>query len=74
MSYTYNAGGTLPTKKDANGNTESYSYDTYGRLTAIPDRGQTFTYDTCPANDASAPALPANWWRPSSAAWWVPTT
>ncbi len=48
MGYTYNADGTLATKKDANGNTESYSYDAYQRLTAIPDRQQTFTYETCP--------------------------
>ena len=52
VSYTYNADGTLATKLDANGNTESYSYDTYGRLTGIPDRQQTFSYDTCPANDS----------------------
>jgi len=58
VSYTYNADGTLATKKDANGNTESYTYDTYGRLTAIPDRGQTFTYDTCPANDAFCTSAP----------------
>ena len=51
VSYTYNADGTLATKKDANNNIETYSYDTYQRLIAIPDRGQTFTYDTCPAND-----------------------
>ena len=48
VSYTYNADGTLATKLDANGNTESYNYDTYGRLIGIPDRQQTFTYDTCP--------------------------
>ena len=51
VSYTYNADGTLATKTDANNNIETYSYDTYQRLIAIPDRGQTFTYDTCPAND-----------------------
>jgi RHS repeat-associated protein len=50
VSYTYNADGTLASKKDANGNTETYTYDAYQRLTGIPDRGQTFTYDTCPAN------------------------
>src|ERR1017187_3682198 len=58
VSYTYNADGTLATKKDANGNTGSYTYDTYGRLTAIPDRGQTFTYDTCPANDSFRTSTP----------------
>ena len=52
VSYTYNADGTLASKKDANGNTETYTYDTYQRLTSIPDRQQTFTYDTCPANAA----------------------
>jgi YD repeat-containing protein len=40
VSYTYNADGTLASKTDANNNTETYTY-TY-------DRGQTFTYDTCP--------------------------
>ena len=49
MSYTYNADGTLASKKDANGNTETYTYDAYQRLTGIPDRGQSFTYDTCPS-------------------------
>jgi YD repeat-containing protein len=53
VSYTYNAGGTLASKKDANGNTETYTYDAYQRLTAIPDRQQTFTYDTCPTTDAT---------------------
>jgi YD repeat-containing protein len=48
VSYTYNADGTLASKKDANGNTETYTYDAYQRLTGIPDRGQSFTYDTCP--------------------------
>ena len=50
VSYTYNADGTLATKKDAKQNTESYAYDTYGRLTGItlPDQFQTFTYDICP--------------------------
>jgi RHS repeat-associated protein len=57
VSYTYNADGTLATKKDANGNSD-YTYDTYGRLTAIPDRGQTFTYDTCPANDSFCTSTP----------------
>jgi YD repeat-containing protein len=50
VSYTYNADGTLASKKDANGSTETYTYDAYQRLTGIPDRGQTFSYDTCPAN------------------------
>ena len=40
----------MATKLDANGNTESYTYDANQRLTAIPERQQTFTYDTCPAN------------------------
>ena len=48
-SYTYNADGTLASKKDANGNTETYTYDAYQRLTGIPDRNQYFTYDTCPS-------------------------
>jgi YD repeat-containing protein len=48
VSYTYNADGTLASKTDANCNTESYSYDAYPRLTGIPDRAQTFTYDACP--------------------------
>ena len=56
-SYTYNADGTLATKTDPNGNTESYTYDANQRLTAIPDRQQTFTYDTCPAN-ADQPLVP----------------
>jgi RHS repeat-associated protein len=43
----------LASKTDANGNTESYNYDAYQRLTAIPDRQQTFTYDTCPATNAT---------------------
>jgi YD repeat-containing protein len=50
VSYTYNADGTLASKTDANGNTETYTYDAYQRLTGIPDRQQTFTYDTCPTN------------------------
>jgi YD repeat-containing protein len=53
VSYTYNADGTLASKTDANGNTETYTYDAYQRLTAIPDRQQTFTYDTCPATNAT---------------------
>jgi YD repeat-containing protein len=48
-SYTYNADGTLASKKDANGNTETYTYDAYQRLTGIPDRNQYFIYDTCPS-------------------------
>ena len=48
VSYTYNADSTLASKTDANGNTETYTYDAYQRLTGIPDRGQSFTYDTCP--------------------------
>ena len=48
VSYTYNADGTLASKKDANGNTETYTYDAYQRLTGIPDRNQYFIYDTCP--------------------------
>jgi hypothetical protein len=31
-------------------NTETYTYDAYQRLTSIPDRGQSFVYDTCPTN------------------------
>jgi RHS repeat-associated protein len=50
VSYTYNADGTLASKTDAINNTETYTYDAYQRLTAIPDRQQTFTYDTCPTN------------------------
>ena len=50
VSYTYNADGTLASKKDAMQNTETYAYDAYQRLTSIPDRGQTFVYDTCPTN------------------------
>jgi YD repeat-containing protein len=50
VSYTYNVDGTLAGKTDANGNTETYTYDAYQRLTAIPDRQQTFAYDTCPAS------------------------
>ena len=38
MSYTYNADGTLATKKDANGSTRTYTYLAYQRLTEIPDR------------------------------------
>jgi YD repeat-containing protein len=74
VSYTYNADGTLATKKDANGNTESYTYDAYQRLTAIPDRQQTFTYVPARPTTTSAPALPANWWKPSSVAWSDRTT
>ena len=33
VSYTYNADGTLASKTDANGNTETYTYDAYQRLT-----------------------------------------
>ena len=40
-------------KLDANGNTETYTYETLGRLTSIPDRQQTFTYDTCPTTNAT---------------------
>ena len=43
VSYTYNADGTLASKKDANGNTETYTYDAYQRLTGIPDRQQNGT-------------------------------
>jgi len=53
VSYTYNADGTLASKHDANGNTETYSYDAYQRLTAIPDRQQAFAYDTCPTTNAT---------------------
>ena len=59
VSYTYNADGTLASKTDANGNTETYTYDAYQRLTAIPDRQQTFTYDTCP-NQPLLPPVCAN--------------
>jgi RHS repeat-associated protein len=52
VSYTYNADGTLASKTDAINNTETYTYDAYQRLTAIPDRQQTFTYDTCPTTNA----------------------
>jgi len=51
VSYTYNADGTLATKHDANGNTLTYTYDTYGRLTSSPTG--SFTYDTCPATLAT---------------------
>jgi YD repeat-containing protein len=50
----------LASKKDANGNTETYTYDAYQRLTGIPDRQQTFTYDTCPANAVGCVSAPAN--------------
>ena len=56
MSYTYDADGTLASKTDANNNTETYTYDTYQRLTAIPDRQQTFTYDTAPRAPSDATA------------------
>lgn len=46
VSYTYNADGTLHTKKDAIGNTLTLTYDSYGRLTSSP--AGTFTWDTCP--------------------------
>jgi YD repeat-containing protein len=46
VTYAYNADGTLASKTDAKNHTESYSYDSYGRLSGIPDRGQTFGYDT----------------------------
>jgi len=58
VSYTYNADGTLASKLDANGNTETYTYDSYGRLTGIPDRHQTFTWDTCPVNDFFCTSAP----------------
>jgi YD repeat-containing protein len=58
VSYTYNADGTLASKKDANNNTETYTYDAYQRLTAIPDRQQTFTYDTCPTNATGCVSMP----------------
>jgi YD repeat-containing protein len=54
VSYTYNADGTLAKKTDANGNPETYQYDAYQRLIAIPDRQQTFTYDTCPTAGQNA--------------------
>jgi YD repeat-containing protein len=54
VSYTYNADGTLAKKTDANGNPETYEYDAYQRLIAIPDRQQTFTYDTCPTAGQNA--------------------
>jgi len=62
VSYTYNADGTLASKLDANGNTQTYTYDSYGRLTGIPDCHQTFTWDTCLVNDffrTSAPCIMA---------------
>jgi YD repeat-containing protein len=37
MGYSYNAAGTMATEKDANNNTESYTYDAYRRLISIPD-------------------------------------
>jgi len=43
----------LAIRKDANGNTETYTYDAYQSLTAIPDRQQTFTYATCPTTNAT---------------------
>jgi len=47
VSYSYNADGMMSRKTDANGNPKSYPYDAYQRLTAIPDRQQTFAYDIC---------------------------
>lgn len=35
MSCTYKADGALASKTDAKGNTETYTYDTYQRLTEI---------------------------------------
>jgi len=42
----------LATKKDANGNSESNDYDAYQRMICVPDRRQSFTYDTCTPNAA----------------------
>ena len=53
VSYAYNVDGTLASKTDANGNTESYYCDGYQRLTSIPDRQQTFTHDTCPTSSTT---------------------
>jgi YD repeat-containing protein len=44
----------LASKTDANHNIESYTYDAYQRLTGIPDRQQTLTYDTCPTAGQNA--------------------
>jgi YD repeat-containing protein len=57
VSYTYNGDGTLASKTDAKNNIETYTYDAYQRLTSIPDRQQTFTYDTCPANAVGCVSL-----------------
>jgi len=49
VTYTYNTDHTLATKKDANGNSFSYTYDNYKRLTQITVGGKvlrTFIYDT----------------------------
>jgi len=48
----------LASKTDANGNTETYTYDQYGRLTGIPDRQQAFTHDTCPPGDQFCTSTP----------------
>jgi RHS repeat-associated protein len=54
VNYTYNGDGTLASKTDANGNQETHTYDADQRLIAIPDRQQTFTYDTCPTAGQNA--------------------
>jgi YD repeat-containing protein len=67
VSYTYNGDGTLLSKTDAIGNKQTCAYDTYQRLSAIhrfPCQLQSFTYDSLPSANISAPEC---WWRPSSA-------
>jgi YD repeat-containing protein len=54
VSYTYNADGTLASKTDANGNTETYTDDAYQRLAEILRCQQTFAYDTGPTGCVSA--------------------
>jgi len=58
VSYTYNADGTLASKTDGKNQTETYTYDPYGRLTGIPQRQQSFTYDTCPPGDPFCTSTP----------------
>ena len=43
-SYTYNADGTLATKVDPKGQTISYTYDKYQRVSTLTAVGVTYTY------------------------------
>jgi RHS repeat-associated protein len=79
-SYTYNADGTLASRKDAKGQVTKYSYDSYQRLTmkqyfpnpsypTLEDLCQRVTqnYDT---NSLDSTYSQNSWGRLTTAQWW----